>query len=239
MKANHQLINQTSGNTEWYSPIPLVNAGRRVVGHFDFDPATSYKANRMIVRATQFHTAPRYVPFGEINGLPVYQFIGGGLKASFWFGRVWMNHPFGNAESACTDGCTKKTCIKRGWHTADPLPGNADWIDRIVHEYTVGNVTEAVVLTFAATSENWFKPLKAFPQCYIDGRTHYLDPDTLEPVKQATKGSVVTYLGPNIDKFGREFSPFGAVMVNWLNVSEIAAERQFKVLEMLVTGKVE
>ncbi|MCA9368140.1 hypothetical protein KC887_07860 [Candidatus Kaiserbacteria bacterium] len=210
---NHQLVNQTSGNTEWYSPIELVEAARRVMGEIDYDPASSYRANHNIVRANRFCAAPEYEIVGEIGGLPVRHYQGGGLALLAWYGRIWMNHPFGNTERACSPKCTKKTCQKRGWHTHEDIAGNTEWVRRIVNDYLAGYTVEACVLTFAATSEAWFTPLKQCPMCLIDGRINYLDPVTLKPVKGVTKGSVVTYLGENRHGFVREYSQFGPVMI--------------------------
>jgi ParB family chromosome partitioning protein len=104
-----------------------------------------------------------------------------------WGGRVWMNHPFGRMT-------------------------NRPWIARLAGEYAAGRVTEAVCITFAATSEQWFKPLLQMPQCYLNGRTNYFLPDgTLK--KGVTKGSVVTYFGKNVENFAREFRALGTIKV--------------------------
>lgn len=72
---SHQLINQTSGDTEYYTPAFIIEAAQRVMGGIDLDPASSEVANQT-VRAKTFFTR-------EHDGLSVQ-----------WFGRVWMNHPF-------------------------------------------------------------------------------------------------------------------------------------------------
>ena len=98
-----------------------------------------------------------------------------------------MNHPFG-----------RKT--------------NRPWIAKLAAEYASGRVTEAVCITFAATSEQWFAPLLAQPQCYIKGRTNYHLPDGT--VKRGvTKGSVVTYFGKNVEKFAAEFRSLGTIKI--------------------------
>lgn len=109
-----------------------------------------------------------------------------GLKAE-WRGRVWMNHPFGRTT-------------------------NRPWIKKLVSEYESGRVTEACCITFASTSEEWFRPLLAFPQCYIHGRTNYFLADGT-PKKGVTKGSVITYLGKNVEKFKVEFQSFGTIKI--------------------------
>ena len=58
MTGTAQLINQTSGNTEYYSPIDIVDAARYVMGGIDLDPASSALANARI-GATHYFTEPR------------------------------------------------------------------------------------------------------------------------------------------------------------------------------------
>lgn len=69
------LINQDSGDVEYYTPPEIVEAARRVMGVIDLDPFSSNEANER-VKATHFFT-----PLS--NGL-----------IQPWFGNVWMNHPF-------------------------------------------------------------------------------------------------------------------------------------------------
>jgi hypothetical protein len=77
---NSILINQTSGEFEYYSPQDIVDAARRVMGCIDLDPASSAIANQ-IVRAKRFYTI-------EDDGL-----------TQKWYGNVWMNHPFSRANN--------------------------------------------------------------------------------------------------------------------------------------------
>jgi hypothetical protein len=104
-----------------------------------------------------------------------------------WFGRVWMNHPFSRS-------------------------GNKLWPQKLVSEYEAGRVTAACMISFAATAENWFAPLMAFLQCYLQPRLAYCQRDG-SPVKGATKGSVVTYLGADLQAFHHHFCGLGRVMV--------------------------
>lgn len=50
-----QLINQTSGNTEYYTPIDIVDAARYVMGWIDLDPASSALANARIGRPAPWY----------------------------------------------------------------------------------------------------------------------------------------------------------------------------------------
>lgn len=100
-KTTAELINQTSGECEWYTPPEIVEAARRVLGTIDLDPASSEIANQR-VRATKYYTKADQ----DLND--------GRLPR--WDGRVWMNHPFGRT----TNGLFVKhleDCFLRGYVT--------------------------------------------------------------------------------------------------------------------------
>lgn len=212
MLANHQLVNQTSGKTEWYTPKEIIEAARATMGGIDLDPASCESANR-IVKATTYYTAPDFTVVDEINGLPVRLYADWGGLARPFFGRMFQNHPFGNPENACSPDCKKKTCEKRGWHTATDLPGNSDWIQADIAAYRSGRLEQACILTFAAMSETWFRPLLDYPMVHFYGRVQYIDPDTGQPAGGVTKGSCLTYLGEYVDGFAKMFHYLGAVHV--------------------------
>lgn len=162
------LINQTSGDTEYYTPKVIVDLARYVMGGIDLDPASSEYANR-VVKATKYFTAEN-----------------DGLKQR-WHGRVWLNHPFGRGS-------------------------NRKWMDKLFREFEHENVTEFCCITYACTSEAWFRPLLAMPQCFLIPRTNYYLPDgTLK--RGVTKGSVVTYGGPNVEEFSTAFASLGIIKV--------------------------
>lgn len=174
MSAAHQLINQTSGEVEWFTPPEIIAAATRCFGGFiHLDPATCQKANTHIVKAGEIFTK-------QSNGL-----------SKAWTARsVWLNHPFGRQTTRL-------------------------WIQKLLDEFNLGNFDEACTITYAATSENWFRWLLPFPQCFIHGRTNYISADTLHPVRGASKGSVVTYFGPNMTRFWQAFHPLGTVKIKY------------------------
>lgn len=161
-----ELINQDSGNTEWYTPLEIVDLARQTMGGIDLDPFSSTVANL------------------EIKAKYYYNRWQNGLEQP-WFGNVWMNHPFSRTMN--------KLCI-----------------DKLVSEYNKENIKQACCITYASTSEEWFRPLLQYPQCFIHGRTNYLLPDGTKK-KGVTKGSVVTYLGDDPFTFELYFSQIGTV----------------------------
>lgn len=162
-----RLINQTSGEVEYYTPAPIIESARRAMGSITLDPASSRAANITVKAASIFTKAD--------DGL-----------SRPWSGNVWLNHPFG-----------------RGL--------NQKWITKLVSEYGgMGAVEQACCITYACTSEAWFKPLLLRPQCFLIPRTNYLLPDGTV-YRGVTKGSVVTYFGHNWQAFVREFKHLGVV----------------------------
>lgn len=195
-----QLINQTSGEVEYYSDPKITAAARKLLGRIDLDPASSPKANETVQAKAWFGFDP----------------VGGFVDGLFpkWEGNVWLNHPFGREESACVQPCERKK--KNPKHVCHSIHfhGNRAWINKLVKEFEIRNTVEALCICYACTSEAWFQPLMEYPQCFLSPRTNYYLPDgTLK--KGVTKGSVITYLGPDVDGFARIFQPFGKIKVEW------------------------
>jgi len=173
---NHQYINSSSGNVEFFTPAPIIEAARLTLGRIDLDPASSVLANEH-VGATHFFTE-------SDDGL---RQCWGSMADPL---TVWMNMPF-----------RRKT--------------NAQWINKFISEFECGNVSSALCITFASTSEKWFRPLLAHPQAYLSPRTNYLLPDG-STMRGVTKGSVVTLLTDSMKvlaRFRTHFSPLGVVKV--------------------------
>jgi hypothetical protein len=178
---NAQLVNQSSGLVEYYTDPRIVDAARELMGSITLDPASCLHANLFHVGAQDFYTK-------EQDGL-----------SRSWFGNVWLNHPFHRGEQPCPkklETCKKKVCKTRGHHITKAIPSNAEWINHLMNEFERFHIRQACAITFASTSEAWFRPLLNYPQCYLTPRTNYYTPDGLS-ADDVTKGSVVTYLGPD------------------------------------------
>lgn len=72
---NKPHVVNNSGNNEWYTPAPIIEAARDVMGGIDLDPASCELANQT-VKATKYYSI-------ETNGL-----------SHEWHGRVWLNPPY-------------------------------------------------------------------------------------------------------------------------------------------------
>lgn len=100
---------------------------------------------------------------------------------------LFMNHPYGRIE-------------------------NKLWTQKLIHEYNVGNVSEAICLVFAATSEAWFQPLLDYPVCFISGRVKHLDTNG-NKLGSSPKGSCLVYLGQDLGMFYSVMRDLGKVQV--------------------------
>lgn len=67
--------------------------------------------------------------------------------AKEWFGRIYMNPPYGRQIGK--------------------------WIAKLTEEYFAGRVTQAVILLPARTETIWMAMLREFPRCYIRGRLKF------------------------------------------------------------------
>ena len=108
-----------------------------------------------------------------------------GLKLP-WKGRVWLNPPYGGKAKS--------------------------FIERLIREYQVGNVTGACALVNSHPTETkWFQLLFDYRICFIQGRIDF-GGSSRAVSTNSTHGSAIVYLGDDIQKFSTVFSAFGAVM---------------------------
>lgn len=187
-----QRINQDSRNPERYTPPAIIAAARATLGSIELDPASCAAANRF-VQAQRYYTKQDDA-----------------LRHTWQAATVWMNHPFSRGEQPCKRHCQKHICRTRGHHITEELPSNEAWIGKLIHHYHTGDIKQACCICFAATSETWFTPLFDFWRCYLTPRTNYIDAHG-NPARGAPKGSVVTYLGPNVERFIENFITLGNI----------------------------
>jgi hypothetical protein len=107
-----------------------------------------------------------------------------------WHGRLLMNPPWG--------GSGERSVKKRA-------------VAKLIRSYQEGTVTEAVaVLNANATTTKWFAPMFAFPMCFPAYRISHYGPAGAGG--SPNTGTVLIYLGPNIQRFADVFSRFGNIV---------------------------
>ena len=165
------------GPAEWYSPAWVVELARDTLGAIDCDPASDATAQAS-VQAMNW--------YGE--GVP--DKAGGLSPHANWYGRLWMNPPYG-----------------KGLLQA--------FIARLIAEIDAGNVTQALVLTsvHAMSSASTGQPLMraSCGSCVLSGRLTFWGPNSTGATP--TFGSVVTGLGDvDLTRFEKVWSPYGAIV---------------------------
>lgn len=119
---------------------------------------------------------------GEVPNVPAHRHFtkeDDGLLKS-WSGKVYMNPPYGRAIGA--------------------------WVEKLVYEFSIGNVTEAIALVPARTETRWFSKLRDFPCCFVRGRLKFKGSRSSAPFPSA-----IFYLGPNLRSFIDTFLELGDV----------------------------
>lgn len=96
-----------------------------------------------------------------------------------WHGKVYMNPPYGNEI--------------------------ASWVNHLVDEYKIKNVTEAIALVPSRTDTKWFQKFSEYPRCFIWGRLTFSEHGT------APFPSMVVYLGKKEAVFKAAFKDIGDV----------------------------
>ena len=101
-----------------------------------------------------------------------------------WFGRIWLHLP----------ACGK----------------TANWTNKVLTEYSLGRVSEAVLLVKLSAGSKWFQKLsRLFPVCF-PGRMAFLDHQgNSQP--QPKHDNAIFYIGENKQRFMQVFAAIGIV----------------------------
>lgn len=104
-----------------------------------------------------------------------------------WYGRVWLNPPF------------ERGLICR-------------FVDKLLREYAVGNVTEAIMLVDNSSDTKWFgrAARAAALICFTEGRIRFIMPDG-GCVGTPPRGQALFYFGPRPHKFRVVFGSLGLI----------------------------
>lgn len=158
---------------EYYTPSEYIELAREVMGGIDLDPA-SHDIPQEWIQAKVYYTA------GD-----------DGLNKP-WFGRVWLNPPYG----------------KEGGDSNQML-----WSQHTIAEYEAGRIEAGIVLVKAALGYKWFEELwYDWPVCFARERLSYILHDRSND-GQSKQGSAFFYIGPDVERFRDIFRQIGRVIM--------------------------
>jgi phage N-6-adenine-methyltransferase len=148
-------------------------------------PRKYLDAAREVMGAIDLDPASSAEANGTVKAAVFYTEDQDGLKLP-WKGTVWLNPPYG---------------------------GNARlFVERLLKEYQVGNVSAAcALLNSHPTETKWFQQLFDYSICFVQGRIDFGGPSRAVS-STSTHGSAIAYLGKDIVRFADKFSKFGAVV---------------------------
>lgn len=155
-------IHFSSKTDQWYTPPEFVGRVARALGEIDLDPCAD--DGKDVPAATHFTKAD--------DGL-----------VREWFGRVFMNPPYGNNGG-----------------------GIEPFVRKLVEEFEAGRVVEAVALVPAKTDTRWFALLDPYPRCFVRGRLKFSGHENSAPFPSAA-----VYMGPDKAGFLAAFADLGTV----------------------------
>lgn len=108
-----------------------------------------------------------------------------------WYGRVWLNPPYSK-----TNGRSNQDI----------------WSQKLLAEYKVGNVTEALLLVKAALGYKWFEELfDILPVCLVRERLSFIL-ESGDDDGQSKQGTAIFYLGDDYMKFAQVFGKYGRII---------------------------
>jgi len=109
-----------------------------------------------------------------------------------WHGCVWLNPPYS----------------KTGGKSNQEI-----WATKLADEYTIGNVTEAILLVKSALGYKWFENLwDKWPVCFARERLSFIRNNGTDK-GQSKHGTAFFYFGKNINQFTQVFKEFGRIVL--------------------------
>jgi phage N-6-adenine-methyltransferase len=161
-----------------------------------FTPAKYIEAARAVMGGIDLDPASCELANKTVKAAKYYTKNDNGLTYP-WYGRVWLNPPYGRIHNSGA------SVIRM-------------FITKLVDEYKIGSVKQAILLTTVQTNSTWFQLLWNYPLCFTSHRVAFLKPinGIIEPDSRTshTLGTALAYLGPNITRFVEHFTAFGPVV---------------------------
>jgi hypothetical protein len=136
------VVHFSSKSDKHNTPLDIIERVIAVLGRIDLDPCSdSAHDDSPNVPALAHHTEAD-------DGL-----------AQSWYGRVYMNPPYGRIIGA--------------------------WTEHLLNEYQNGNIKSALALVPARTDTDWFAPFFNHPICFVHGRLMFGDAENSAPFPSA------------------------------------------------------
>jgi phage N-6-adenine-methyltransferase len=106
-----------------------------------------------------------------------------------WKGNIWLNPPYSGKEIIL-------------------------FIDKLIDEFQIGNIKQAIILTNDNTDTTWFHKLAKISTaiCFLRGRIKFYN---AEEKSAPTNGQVFYYIGNNISAFNINFKTIGLIMIKY------------------------
>jgi phage N-6-adenine-methyltransferase len=153
-----------------------------------YTPARYIEAARAVLGDIDLDPASSETANETVKAPQIFTLEDNGL-AQVWHGRVWLNPPYGRLA--------------------------AEFITKLIWDHQTENVTAAVALVNAhCTDTSWFQQLWDYALCFTDHRIDF-DSGGRTKTTTSTHGSVFAYLGPDPQRFAKEFGQFGAILRRW------------------------
>lgn len=150
-----------------------------------YTPAKYIEAARKVLGTIDLDPASSVTAQKTVRAERFFTIRDNGLQQD-WRGRVWLNPPYSQ-------------------------PAILHFCQKMVAELSVGNVTEAIMLTHNYTDTAWFHHAESIASaiCFTRGRIPFVDQDggTCAP----TQGQAFFYYGESPDRFAEVFREFGFV----------------------------
>lgn len=155
-----------------------------------YTPAQYIEAAQIALGGIDLDPASNYTANKTVKAKTFYTIDQDGFNKP-WFGNVFLNPPYGR---------DKKLKIS-----------NQDkWSAKLISEYKIGNVKNAILLVNATTETKWFTRLWEYPICFTDHRIKFYNAEGTP--NSPVKGQAFIYLGNTPALFVKTFKNFGTVV---------------------------
>ena len=179
-----------SGHDSWYTPFDLLCKIRQVFtgNQIDLDPCSDPIAQQTVQAMTYFTK--------KSDGL-----------SKDWFGRVFVNPPFGLLGGKSQQGM---------------------FASKALEEYNQKRASEVILLLKASVGYGWFNTVMEHPHGFLRSRVAFTCPQRASELTpnegcgstlhvSNPHGSVVVYLGKNVDCFCRTFTSRSVAFIPGFN----------------------